>query len=77
MAAKYDIPANTISTWKKNADKYFKDAGKISNKRKWNITSPYKDVELALLYWLKGMRSRDVPLPLTKEILRSKANRIV
>ena len=36
--------------------------------------SPYKDVELALLYWLKEMRSRDIPPPpLSKEILWAKA----
>ena len=62
---------------KKHADKYLQKAGQISGKRKQNITSPYKDVKLALLHWLKGKRSRDVPPPLTKEILRAKANRFV
>ena len=45
----------------KNADKSLEEAGQIS--RKQNVTSPYKDVKIALLYWLKEMRSRDVPPP--------------
>ena len=77
LAGEYDTSANTISTWKKHTDKYVKEAGQISSKRKQNITSPYKDVELALLYWLKEMGSRDVPPPFTNEILRAKANRFV
>ena len=55
LTAKYDIPANKISTWKKHADKYLKEVGQISSKEKQNITSPYTDVELALLYCLKEM----------------------
>ena len=39
VAIKYDIPANTIFTWKKHADKYLREAGQISSKRKQNITS--------------------------------------
>ena len=75
MAAEYDTPANTITTLKKHTDKYLKEGGQISSKRKQNITYLYKDVKLALLYWLKEMRSRDVTPPLMKEILQAKANR--
>ena len=35
--------------------------------------SKYKDIELALLYWIKDMRSRDQPPPLSKGILKAKA----
>ena len=35
--------------------------------------SKYKDVELALLYWIKDMQSRDHPPPLSKGILKAKA----
>ena len=34
LATEYNIPANTITTWKKHADKILKDAGHLSNKRK-------------------------------------------
>ena len=34
LATEYKIPANTISTWKKHADKILKDVGDLSNKRK-------------------------------------------
>ena len=59
----------------KHAEKYFKVGGHLNQERKRMYASPYKDVKLALLYWLKEMKSRDVPLPLTKEILEAKANR--
>ena len=31
LAIEYKIPANTISTWKKHADKILKDIGHLSN----------------------------------------------
>ena len=45
LAAEYDVPANTVSTWKKHTDKYLKEAGQMSSKGKRNITSPYKDIK--------------------------------
>ena len=75
LATEYKIPTNTLSTSKKYADQILKDVGHLSNKRKQNKISPYRDVELSLLYWLKEMQLREVPPPLTKEILWSKANR--
>ena len=75
LATEYNIPANTVTTWKKHADKFLKDVCKLSNERKLNKISPDRDVKLALLYWSKEMQSRDVPSPLTKEIFWSKANR--
>ena len=75
LAQEFGIPANTISTWKKHADKIFKEAGSGQQKRKRMRLSPYKDIELALLYWLKDMRSRDVPPPLDGTTLRVKAER--
>ena len=39
--------------------------------------SEYKDVELALLYWIKDMRSRDHRPPLSKGILKAKAEQEV
>ena len=75
LAKEFNIPHNTISTWKKQSDKIFKDASKSSKKRKYIHLSKYKDIELALLYWLKDMRSREIPPPLDGNILIAKAER--
>ena len=75
LVAEYNIPASTIFTWETHADKYLKEGGHLNQKRKTMYASPYKDVKLVLFYWLKEMRSRDVPPPLTKETLRAKADR--
>ena len=69
----YERPKNTITTWKKRADKILKNVGHLSNKRKLNKISPYRDMQFALLYWWKEMQLRDHPL--TKEVLQLKANR--
>ena len=58
---------------KKNSDKILADSVKAGKKRKRMRLSKYKDVELALLYWIKDMRSRDHPPPLSKGILKAKA----
>ena len=62
----FDLPASTVCTWKKNSDKILTDSVKAGKKRKRMHLSKYKDVELALLYWIKDMRSRDHPPPLSK-----------
>ena len=69
----FDLPASTVCTWKKNSDKILADSVKASKKRIRMRLSKYKDVELALLYWIKDMRSRDHPLPLSKGIFKAKA----
>ena len=74
LVVEHNIPASTISTWKTCRQKLKSMWPMDNKKRKRMYASPYKDVKLALLYWLKEMRSRDVPPPLTKEILRTKAN---
>ena len=68
-----DLPASTVCTWKKNSDKILTDSVKAGKKRIRMCHSKYKDIELALLYWIKDMRSRDHPLPLSKGILKAKA----
>ena len=62
-----------LLTWKKNSDKILADSVKAGKKRIRMHHSKYKDIELALLYWIKDMRSRDHPLPLSKGILKAKA----
>ena len=69
----FDLPASTVCTWKKNSDKILTNSVKVAKKRIRMHLSKYKDVELALLYWIKDMRSRDHPPPLSKGILKAKA----
>ena len=69
----FDLPASTVCTWKKNSDKILADSVKAGKKRIRMCLSKYKDVELALLYWIKDMQSRDHPPPLSKGILKAKA----
>ena len=70
---KFDLPASTVCTWKKNSDKILADSVKVGKKRIRMHHSKYKDVGLALLYWIKDMRSRNHPPPLSKGILKAKA----
>ena len=69
----FDLPASTVCTWKKNSDKILTDSVKAGKKRIRMRHSKYKDVELALLYWIKDMQSRDHPPPLSNGILKAKA----
>ena len=69
----FDLPASTVCTWKKNSYKILTDSVKAGKKRIRMRHSKYKDVELALLYWIKDMRSRDHPPPLSKGIAKAKA----
>ena len=69
----FDLPASTFCTWKKNSDKILTDSVKVSKKRIRMRHSKYKDIKLALLYWIKDMRSRDHPPPLSKGILKVKS----
>ena len=55
----FDLPASTVCTWKTNSDKILTDSIKAGKKRIRMCHSKYKDIELALLYWIKDMRSRD------------------
>ena len=51
----FDLSASTVCTWKKNSDKILTDSVKVGKKRIRMHHSKYKDVELALLYWIKDM----------------------
>ena len=70
---KFGLSASTVCTWKKNSDKILADSIKAGKKRIRMRHSKYKDIELALLYWSKDIRSRDHPPPLSKGILKAKA----
>ena len=73
----FDLPASTVCTWKKNSDKILADSVKAGKKKIRMHHSKYKDIKLALLYWIKDMRSRDHPPPLSKGILKAKAEQQV
>ena len=60
---------------KKNASKILDSVGKPSYNQVRLRGSKYQDVELALLYWLKDMRSKDVPPPFTLTLLRGKTEK--
>ena len=53
----FDLPGSTVCTWKKNSDKILADSVKAGKKRIRMRLSKYKDIELALLYWIKDMKS--------------------
>ena len=59
----------------KNASKILDSVGKPSYNQVRLQGSKYQDVELALLYWLKDMRSKDVLPPITLTLLRGKAEK--
>ena len=69
----FDLPASIVCTWKRNYDKILTNSVKAGKKRIRMRLSKYKDVKLALLYWIKDMRSRDHPPPLSKGILKAKS----
>ena len=73
LATEYGVPRNTISTWKKQAETIFQEAAGVQPARKRLRKSPYLDIEIALLYWLKDMRSRDYQVPLSKDFMTTKA----
>lgn len=74
LAREYNVPQNTISTWKKNANKIFEEVTKsVEPDRKRMRFSEYPDIEKALLYWLKDMRSMDHPPPIDLTLLMHKA----
>ena len=75
LAKCFNVSTSTVATWKKNASKILDSVGKPSYNQVCLLGSKYQDVELALLYWLKDMRSKDVPPPITLTLLRGKAEK--
>ena len=69
----YNLADSTISTWKKNKEKIFQEAAEVGQDWKRKGQSPYLQVELAMLYWVRQMWSRVQPPPLTYHILKMKA----
>lgn len=73
IAAKFGIPANTLSTILKNREK-LQDAisqhGSLKNRKRVK-TCVYDDVDNAMLKWVSSVRSQN--LPLSGPIIRQKA----
>ena len=75
LAKCFNVSTSTVATWKKNASKILDSVGKPSYNLVRLRGSKYQDVELALLYWVKDMRSKDVQPPITLTLLRGKAEK--
>ena len=75
LAKSFNVSTSTVATWKKNATKILESVGKPSYNQVRLRGLKYQDVELALLYWLKDMRAKDVPPPITLTLLRGKAEK--
>lgn len=68
------IPPNTISTWKSQQNKIFAEVAKsVQPQRKRMRFSCLPNVEKALLYWIRDMRSRDKPPLLDGQLIMEKA----
>ena len=64
LARKYNIKANTISDWKKSAEKIKADfeSGHFGGSRKKMRLAKFEDLEESLLKWFKNARSSNIPL---------------
>ena len=77
LGREYNLADSTISTWKKNKEKIFQEVAEVGQDQKRKGQSPYLQVELAMLYWVRQMQSRVQPPPLTYHILKMKAKQYV
>ena len=70
VAAKFEIPSSTLSTWKKNKEKIFAQfkTGQLSKRTK---PQKFEEVNTAVHKWLLVMRSENIPISGT--ILKEKA----
>ncbi|XP_057305323.1 tigger transposable element-derived protein 6-like [Hydractinia symbiolongicarpus] len=61
VAKAFNIPSSTLSTWKKNQEKIFKqfNKGLISKRSK---PEKFEDVNKAVHKWLLVMRSENIPI---------------
>ena len=57
----FNVPPNTLSTWKKNKDKIF-DAFRQGNLAKMVKVDTYDQVNRAILKWFKIIRAENVPI---------------
>ena len=63
VAAKYNVPKNTLSTWVKNKEKLLDSLEKGTNVKQQKLrTSNFELVDKVVLNWFKNMRSQNIPL---------------
>ena len=63
VAAKYNLPKNTLSTWVKNKEKLFDALKKGTNVKRQKLKSGNHElVDQAIFNWFLNMRSQNVPL---------------
>ena len=62
VAARFDVPANTLSTWIKNKDKIFSTYDGSNPARKRQRSSNFADLEQALFQWFKQARTNAVAI---------------
>lgn len=62
VAAKYSVPKNTVSTWKKHSAKVIAANNSTSTapKRRGIRTGQHEDLDTALLKWFQHVRDRNV-----------------
>ena len=68
VAAQFGVPSSTLSTWRKNKEKIFKqyNSGQLSKRVK---PEKYEQVNKAVYKWLVMLRSENIPVggPMLKE----------
>ena len=65
VAAKYNVPKNTLSTWVKNKEKLFDALKKETNVKRQQLNSGNHElVDQAIFNWFLNMRSLNVPYQL-------------
>ena len=64
IAKKFEIPANTLSTWLKSKDKIIEsyESSEFGPSTKKMRTAMYPEVEKALDLWFKEARSQNIPI---------------
>ncbi|XP_054709229.1 tigger transposable element-derived protein 4-like [Uloborus diversus] len=72
VAAKYGIPANSVSTILKNKDSILSKAGEVGNSNAKRVRlCVYDDVDQAVLKWIHSVRDQN--LPLSGSLIKEKA----
>ena len=68
VAAKYNVPKNTLSTWVKNKEKLFDALKKRTNVKRQKLKSGNHELgDQAIFNWFLNMESQNVPLSASKK----------
>lgn len=74
IARAFGVPANTLSTWIKSAEKIKADYAQGGAARKRQKTALFPDIDDALYLWFRDARTRNIPI--SGPILRTKAEQL-